>query len=206
MIRRRYDILFRLVTQRLRQYIVDDQILRHRFTRRTRFRDHVETGLFRLDYVQKRCHTLRIHVVFHIEFRAFPLGRRKIIVMQMTQRIENCDRAERTAADPEHYKIFELAAHFFRGRYDLFHNLFLIIRKLHPAHHALAAVVRHIVKRIRRRLFHFIQLRIFKSIVSDKFLHHIVVIHRQPHTVAPIFIPEIHRKTSVSNLILSLLF
>ena len=113
--------------------------------------------------------------------------------MQMTQGVEHRDGAERAAADAQHDEIFELSAHFFGGGEDIFHDLFLVIGKFRPAHHALAAALRDAIERVRRRFFEFVYLGIFKSVGADEFFHHIVVVHRDAHAVAPIFVPVIHK-------------
>ena len=192
LIGRSNDIFRRFCTEHFFENIVDDQILRHRFARRAGFRDHVKASLFRLDHIQKSCHSFGIDVVFHIEFGSLSLGRSKVIIMQMAKRIEYGDRTERAAADTEHDKIFKFTANFFRGSNNILYDLFLVIRKFCPAEHTLAAVFKYVIKRIRRHLFHLVEFCVFEAVIPDKLLHHVVVINGYAHAVAPVFIPEIH--------------
>ena len=101
--------------------------------------------------------------------------------------------AERAPADAEYDEIFELAAHRFCRLDNILDDFLLVVRKLRPAHHALAAVVGNVVEGVRRRFLEFVQIRIFKPVGADEFFHHVVVIDGQAHAVAPVFVPDIHR-------------
>ena len=192
------DVFARLVSQRLFEDVVDDEVLRHRLAGRARLGDDVEARLFRLDDVEQRGHALGVDVVFDVELRALALGGREVVVMQVAEGVEHGDGAERAAADAQNDEVAELAAHFLGGGDDVFDDLFLVVRQLRPAHHALAAVVGDVVERVGRGFLHLRQLRILEAVAADELFHHIVVVDGDAHGIAPVFVSEIHTDPSIS--------
>ena len=162
------------------QQIGHDQKLRHRLRRAAGFGDDVEAGPVHVDHVQKRVHALGIDVVLNEQPRAAALFLWQIIVVQMRKRLLHRDRTQRAAADAEHDEVVELCAHIRRNRFDLIHDLVLIVRELAPLH--LSALFLHcLCRRLERKRK---ELVLCESARTERFLHHVVVIHRDPHRFA----------------------
>ncbi len=71
----------------------ENQILAHGFGSRAGLGDDIEAGGLDIDYVKQRCHTFRVNIIFYIKARTAALVGRKLVVMQMIQRLLNGDGA-----------------------------------------------------------------------------------------------------------------
>ena len=149
-----------------------DQVLAHRLGGSARFADDAEAGLVQLNHVHQRGHALRVDVVLDVEFRAGALAVRQLIVMQMVQRLMHRDRAERTAADAQHDKVFERLADVFGDLLDFRDDLFLIVRQVHPAEPARAAIRFNRVLRLHGRILHRRKLRLRHAVFAAEHIRH----------------------------------
>ena len=105
----------------------------------------------------------------------------------MAKRVERHNRAERAAADAEHYEIFEFFANVFRRFQNIRNDFFLIVGQFRPAHKqfVFAAVFFHVGVCFRRRGAVRSQLFIGKAFIAEESFRHIVVIERYAHRIAP---------------------
>ena len=95
--------------------------------------------------------------------------------MQMVQRLMHRDRAERTAADAQHDKVFERLADVFGDLLDFRDDLFLIVRQVHPAEPARAAICFNRVLRLHGRILHHRKLRLRHAVFAAEHIRHHVI-------------------------------
>ncbi len=99
-----------MLTPAFFEKVGDDEVLRHRLARRARLGDDVEAGLGDVDDVQKLLHADGVDVVLDKELRTLALALGQIVVVQVAERVERHDGAERRPADAEHDKVVKFPA------------------------------------------------------------------------------------------------
>ena len=171
-------MIFRLVAEFLFQNVVDDKILRHRFAGGTALGNDVEHRLFHVDHVEQRLHSFGIDVVFHVELGALALCFGQIVIVQVVERLHHRDGTERRTADTQHHEIIEILLDILCRSQNVRHDVFLVVRKFRPAHHARAALFLHARKRRCRKVFLCADFRRRNALfAADEFVGHIVVVH-----------------------------
>ena len=196
-IRRKDDVILDVLA-RLLEEVGDDEVLGHRLARRARLGDDVEARLFDVDDIEELLHADGIDVVLDIEFRALALGLGQVVVVQVAERVERHDGAERRTADAEHHEVFKVPADLLCLFQDIRHDLVLIVGELRPAHEQLVAapVFCHIGVSRLCDLFVRIQRLLRDALVAEVLVRHVGVVHSHAERLAQ-FVRQSHNKSSI---------
>jgi hypothetical protein len=113
----------------------------------------------------------------------------------MFKRIEYHYGTESASAYAENDKVLEFFPYLFSSFQNIGDDCVLVVRKLCPAHEQIvsAAVQTDVFESPFRAFLYGAQLGIFNSLVSERFGHHIIIIDRDAHFVAPLLCFVSHR-------------